>query len=85
MNKIDNFLVLSKMCDRNDDSIKAYSGDTNIIDANFGKDGWGSITIAVDNKTISETALNNKVSVMLLIYDSDIFKQIKKEMEGEAL
>ena len=50
------------MCDRNDMSIKAYSGDTNIIDANFGKDGWGSITMAVDNKTISETALNNKTS-----------------------
>jgi len=82
--KIDNFSVLSKMCDRNDTSIKLYSGNTNFIDANMGKDNWGNVNMAVDNGTIMDIASNNRLSICLLIYDSDVFEKVKKEMEDET-
>ena len=85
MTKIDNFLVLSKMCDRNDKSIKLYSGETNFIGSTTGKDGWGKVIVAVDNETILDDIANNRATISLLIYDSDVFKKIKKEMENETL
>lgn len=83
MKKIDNFLVLSRMCDKNDTSIKGYSGSTNFISADTGRDGWGEVRMAVDNATIMNEILNNKATIFLLIYDSNIFKQIKTEMEND--
>lgn len=87
MKKIDNFDVLSKMCDK-DLNIKLFSLDDNLVSSSTGKNGWGKITIAVDNVTIEElnrdmTIGKNTIAGKLLIFSIEDFEKTKKEMEAE--
>lgn len=77
---VDNFDVLKKMADENSQGIKAYTGG-NFMEAKTGKDGWGFVKMAVDNKTIAEMAAGKNLAVILMIYDRDEFSKVKAEME----
>ena len=79
----DNFQVLSKMCeqDQTGEFQRAYMAPDNFIEAKTGKQGWGFIKMAVDNKTILELMTSRKLAIVLMVYDIDEFKRIKKETE----
>ena len=78
---MDNFSVISKMCDLNDKSILAYDSG-NFISARTGKDGWGEVRMAVDNDTIMRLESEN-LNLYLLIYDIKKFIEIRKQMEKD--
>jgi hypothetical protein len=84
--EVDNFDVLKKMCEQDQEGkyTKAYAGNTNFMDAQTGKDGWGYVKMAVDNKTIFDIGQNNNLLMMLMVYDLDEFKRVKAEMEARG-
>ncbi len=81
--EVDNFDVLKKMCEQDQEGkyTKAYTGNTNFMDAQTGKDGWGFVKMAVDNKTIIEIAQNKNLLMMLLVYNLDEFRRVKNEIK----
>jgi hypothetical protein len=61
------FLKLKNIADRNGD-INSYNLSTNLKSAKTGKDGWGEVSIAVDNYRIMDIATTNKyIGVLYLI------------------
>ena len=79
---VDNFQVLSRMCERDQtgEFQRAYIAPDNFIEAKTGKQGWGFVKMAVDNKTIIELFTEKKTAMVLMIYDVDEFKRVKAEM-----
>lgn len=82
MGKINHFDVLKRMGELDNKNFKLFSGETNLIEMQTGKDGWGRITMAVDNATITDSINSNKF-IGLFIYNIDDFYKIKNEMESE--
>ena len=79
---MNNFDVLKRMSMENKD-IKGFAVSDNLVSAEIGKDGWGKITIAVDNATVQRiiTASNigcADVGGVLLIYGAKEFNEIRE-------
>ena len=81
MRKIDDFDVMRVMGTRKAD-IKMFP-PSNFKRCGTGKEGYGEVTIAVDNSTIQK--LNTGVNIVFALYavNHDEYKQIKKELEEE--
>jgi hypothetical protein len=53
------------------------------MEAKTGKQGWGFIKMAVDNKTVLDLTTGISLAIVLMVYDVDEFKRIKTEMESD--
>lgn len=80
--KVNNFDVLKEMCNRNSQSFHLYTGD-NVQQVLTGSKGWGSVKIAISFEDACKIALNEKVAVCLLIWNTGEFNKIRAEMEGK--
>lgn len=82
--KINSFDVLKIMSERNL-KIKLFPIFDNLKNANAGKDGWGSITVAVDTETATKLMIGEKMIAVIIVADFDEFTAIKTEIaENEA-
>lgn len=86
MNKVNNFDVLKEMGKRNIITFHSYPLD-NVQNINAGKDGWGSVQIAISTgdayRLLNDAMLDKPANnVCLLIWSQSEFEKIKKEMEG---
>lgn len=71
------FIKLKNIADRNGD-IVSFNLSSNLKSAKTGKDGWGEVVIAVDNKTITEMAVRDKyIGVLYLVSKEDWEKETK--------
>lgn len=52
---------------RRNGNIKAFILPNNFIGANTGKDGWGRITIAVDNATVADFFSDSVIGVLYVV------------------
>lgn len=83
--KVSAFDVFNKMCDLDPEgkAMKAFMSPNNFKGANTGKNGWGTIKMAVDNQTILDLALENKhIKLVLFAYDCDEFTRVKQLLES---
>lgn len=60
-----NLLKLDNIAKRNG-NIKAFTLDSNFKRGQIGKQGWGEITIAVDNQTIKDYANSELIGVLYI-------------------
>lgn len=81
MSKINNFDVLNRMTEIDDKSLHGYSAADNLMDVNFGKNGWGSIRLAISSDDASNLMSNKNTRAYLLVWDGKRFDEIKKQME----
>jgi hypothetical protein len=51
---------------RNGD-VKAFTLNTNLMEAHTGKNGWGYVKIAIDNNSVTRLALDQLVGILYLI------------------
>lgn len=77
--KINSFDVLKIMSERNM-KIKLFPIFDNLKNANAGKGGWGSITVAVDTETATKLMVGEKMIAVILIADFDQFQAVKAEL-----
>ncbi len=73
---MNNFEVLDKMCERNDKSIKMFP-KCNIKSMRTGKDGFGSVTVAIDNESIHNLLNGSNHNLAVLVYDLSVMQEIK--------
>jgi hypothetical protein len=78
---MNNFDVLKKMSEENYESFKMFSGDTNLVNASIGTNGWGSITMAVDNATVMQMMNKEHIFIGMFVYNLDEFDRIKEKYE----
>jgi hypothetical protein len=76
------FEVLKEMGDRGMSELKSFPLD-NVKQINTGKDGWGQVTIAIDNETASKLMTGYPLIFSLVIADGETFRQVKEELEDE--
>lgn len=74
-----NFDVLEIMSNRNLD-IKSFPVMNNLMNARTGKDGWGAITVAVDNGTAARIMRGDLLVAVLLVADGKQFQEVKEEI-----
>ena len=77
--KVDPFDVLKEMTNKNMD-IKAFPLSSNLTQVQTGKDGWGRVTIAVDNQTCAQIVVGGSLVMTLLIADGKQFEEVKKRL-----
>jgi hypothetical protein len=68
---IDIFDIFRKLSDDNNPNFKAYTGHTNLNGAEIDsgqREGWGSISLAVDNDTVREICEDDNTTYILLVY-----------------
>ena len=86
--KVNGFDVLKIMAERNQD-IKSFDAG-NITQVSCGKNGWGRLTIAIDNATaqrILNDTLSGKaetVKIILLAYDVTEYQKLSTELSAES-
>ncbi len=81
MKKVNSFDILKAMSDNDEKTFKLFPGDTNFIEAKTGKNGWGKVVIAVDNKTIEDLFLLDRQTVCALIfYNMDKYQEFEQKI-----
>jgi hypothetical protein len=82
----DIFDIFRKLSDDNNRDFKLYAGQTNINGAEIDssqREGWGSISLAVDSGTVQQICDDSNVTCVLFVYKvSDVMKA-KEELEKE--
>jgi hypothetical protein len=71
------FLKLGNIAKRNGD-IKAFSISTNFISSRSGKNGWGNITIAIDNESVQNLFMDDSIGILYIVSKDEW----KKESEN---
>ena len=82
---IPNFDILKKLSLENK-NINLYSSQTNLVDVKVDggvRDGWGTITFAVDTKNLQKMVNHEGVIFWLFSFDINEFFEAKKELEKE--
>ena len=79
MGKVSSFDVLKTMSQRNLD-IRGFKLD-NMKSARTGKNGFGSITLAINNDTVIDLLTGKSLTGMLLVADYDQYKEVEKELQ----
>jgi hypothetical protein len=65
--------------------LRLFPGDTNFLESKTGKNGWGKVSMAVDNKTIQELVFDGKSTVCaLLFYNTDKYRETEKKILAET-
>lgn len=83
MKEVSPFDILKVMSERNKDIRMFPSG--NLKNVRTGKDGWGSVEMAVDNGTAQKimTAGGEKgVGFFLMFFDYEQYEEIKAELKA---
>lgn len=84
MDKIGTFGIFERMSQKSNKELKV-SPLSNVKSACSGKNGWGSVTIAVPNEVITNLLINPDFYVgELIICDRKEFKKEKSLLESEA-
>jgi hypothetical protein len=86
---IDIFDIFRKLSDDNNPDFKAYTGQTNLNGAEIDggqKEGWGSISLAVDSDTVREICEDDNTTCILLVYKIRDVLEAQKELteKGEG-
>ena len=82
MSKIGNFDVLKALGEQGCKSFKGFFSD-NITQVSTGKDGWGRVTVAIDNETASKVMVGNPdIVFMLVVADRADFDNAKAALEN---
>ena len=79
--KVNNFDVLKTMAER-ELKIKSFPL-SNVTNARIGKE-HGSITIMVDNQTVSDFMIGNPMVFALIIADASEFEKTKAELSARV-
>ena len=83
MNKVGTFGVMESMSNKGNKAIK-LSPLSNMKSAYSGKDGWGSVTIAIPNEIVTKLLVNPEFYIGgLLICEKSEFDKEKKLIESE--
>lgn len=78
---VNNFDVLKTLGEKGCKSFKGFFGD-NITQVSAGKNGWGRVTVAIDNETASKIMTGNpEIVFMLVVADQADFDEAKAELE----
>jgi hypothetical protein len=84
---IDIFDIFRKLADDNNKDFKAYTGQTKLNGAEIDggqREGWGSISLAVDSGTVQQICDDDNVTCILLVYKvSDVLEAQKELLEKE--
>ncbi len=81
MRKINSFDVLKALGEKGCKSFKGFFGD-NITQVSTGKDGWGRVTVAIDNETASKIMVGKPdIVFMLVVADRADFDNTKAALE----
>jgi hypothetical protein len=72
--RMSDFLKLDEIRKANGD-IKAFPLGSNLKGANSSKNGWGQVTIAVDNETVHRLITDDVVGILYVIGKEDWKKQ----------
>jgi hypothetical protein len=84
MEKINVFDVIKQMSLDNEKTLRMFPGDTNFIESKIGKNGWGKVTMVVDNETIQELVFDGKTTVCaLLFYNTDKYRETEQKIMKE--
>lgn len=84
MDKIGTFGIFERMSQKNNKELKV-SPLSNVKSACSGKNGWGSVTIAVPNEVITNLLINPDFYVGgLIICDRKEFEKEKSLLESEV-
>lgn len=82
MSKVNNFDVLKSLGKKGCKSFKGFFGD-NITQVSAGKNGWGRVTVAIDNETAHKIMTGNpEIVFMLVVADQADFNEAKAELEN---
>lgn len=60
---------------RRNGNIKAFILPNNFVEANTGKDGWGRLTVAVDNATVADFFSDSVIGVLYVVSREDWAKE----------
>lgn len=74
---MNDFVKLGNIAKRNGD-IKAFNASTNFISSKSGKNGWGEITIAIDNASVQNLFMDNAIGILYIVSKDEW----KKESES---
>jgi hypothetical protein len=78
------FEVLKEMSARKMGELKSFPLE-NVTNISTGKDGWGRVTIAIDNETAGRLMRGDPLIFALIVADGEAFRKVKEDLEVEVI